>query len=488
MKSSINQYFGLTIILLGIGFIPYLTSDAFAAEPEFSSFVADDPDDLDAVLSNGDTLTITFSEATNATNNGAMTRAEIIANFTDGTGGVDWGDAYSGVWNGDSTVLTVTLTDVTNAILTLGATTIEGRSTTNISSAAEGTNAELIDATSVTATLSGNFGLFSSSSSSNGSGCSGDCEEPTLGVDSDGKRLVTNGFTYNGKSVDVERFFTPYPLITVDVGKENKAEFKIYENLGPDNIKHFSFAFGLAKGEIISESKAMIELNISHDGTKSLIITDPENALDNVQVETSEVSCDESGQTDCLGVIIYHTFRAPLDFNIVATDVWDFDRNPWQNYYNHGIEVVGQSMNPPKEYDGINKGHIYHLTETGKTTAVDEFGNSWSLEYGQWSMDYIPIQRQADEITMSGYTRDNSKFDIYKQGQNLLAENTLEQICSECNDESFDKINGIFYYDFSERLNKLDNPEIQLKMKLESERAQKTMDHILDPTLHLKNQ
>jgi len=485
---SISKILGLTIILLTFGLFPYLTSDAFAAEPEFSSFVADDPNDLDAILSNGDTLTITFSEATNATNNGAMTRAEIIANFTDGTGGVDWGDAYSGVWNGDSTILTVTLTDVTNAILSLGATTIEGRSTTNISSAAEGTNAELLDATSVTATLSGDFGLFTSTSSSNGSGCSGDCEEPTLGIDSKGKRMVSDGFTYNGKSVDVERFFTPYPLITVDVGKENKAEFKIYENLGTDNIKHFSFAFGLAKGEIISESKAMIELNIAFDGTKSLVITDPENTLDNVRVETSEVSCDESGQTDCLGVTIYHTFRAPLDFNIVATDVWDFDRNPWQNYYNHGIEVVGPSMNPPKEYDGINKGHIYHLTETSKTTAVDEFGNSWSLKYDQWIMDYIPVQKKIDGLTMSGYSRDNSNFSMYKYGQHLLAETKLKQMCPGCFDESYDKINDIFFYELPKVINKLDNPEIQQKLKFESEKAQGTLDYILNPYLQQKIQ
>ncbi len=97
---SIIPLSALTIILFTIGFAPNLTQEAFAAEPEFSLFVADDPDDLDTILSNGDTLTITFSEATNATNNGAISRAEIIANFTDGTGAVDWGDAYSGVWNG----------------------------------------------------------------------------------------------------------------------------------------------------------------------------------------------------------------------------------------------------------------------------------------------------------------------------------------------------------------------------------------------------
>ena len=90
-----------------------------------------------------------------------------------------------------------------------------------------------------------------------------------------------------------------------------------------------------------------------------------------------------------MGVAIFHTFRAPLDFNIVATDVWDLKRNAWQNYYNHGIEVVGESLNPPKEYDRIDKGYIYHLTETGKTSAVDDFGNSWSLDHGLWTMDHI---------------------------------------------------------------------------------------------------
>jgi len=59
----------------------------------------------------------------------------------------------------------------------------------------------------------------------NGSGCSGDCQAPTLGVNSEYNRMVTDGFTYNGKPTDVERFYTPYPLITVNVGQQNKAVF-----------------------------------------------------------------------------------------------------------------------------------------------------------------------------------------------------------------------------------------------------------------------
>jgi len=215
----------------------------------------------------------------------------------------------------------------------------------------------------------------------NGSGCEGDCEEPTLGLDNRGQRLVDNGFSYNGKSVDVEYYFTPYPLVTVQVGKQNVAEFKIYENMGPDSISHFELAFGLANGESIGMSKAVINWDKTFDGVETITLDDPENVLDSIKVTTSEGSCSDELQQKCLIVKVKHTFRAPLDFNILGTNVWDAKRNAWQNYYNHGIEVVGESLNPPKEYDGINKGHIYHLTETGKDTAVDEFGNSWSLKY-----------------------------------------------------------------------------------------------------------
>jgi len=465
------------LVLFTVGLIPYLTSDAFAASPTITAFIGNDPDDGDTVFGAGDTLTITTDIATNATIGTVSNAAFVTGNFTfalpDPLATLTFTTDWTAEWI-DASNLVITFININN-VPVISTSTVD----TTVGNTIGDQTADNAGMTNGAADiLSGDFGLFTATSPGKGSGCRGDCEEPTLGVDSKGKRMVSNGFTYNGKSIDVERFFTPYPLITVDVGKENKAEFKIYENQGPDNIKHFSFAFGLAKGEIISESKAMIELDIDYDGTQSLTITDPEHALDNVRVETSEVSCDDSGQTDCLGVTIYHTFRAPLDFNIVATDVWDFKRNPWQNYYNHGIEIVGQSMNPPKEYDGINKGHIYHLTETSKTTAVDEFGNSWYLDHGLWVKDYIPNKR-IDPATAHGIDRNNSYFNMYKSGQSLLAENRLDEICPGCFDESYDKLGNIFTYDFPDRINKLDDPAIQSKMMYESVKAQKTMNHIL---------
>ena len=322
-------------------------------------------------------------------------------------------------------------------------------------------------------------------SNGGGSGCNGDCEEPTLGVLPNGQRIVEDGFTYNGYSVDVERFFTPYPLITAQVGKQNTAQFKIYENRGPDNIAHFSFAFGLGKGEIISQSQAMIEVDFTRDRTQTVTITDPENALDNVLVTTDKVTCN-GGQTQCLEITIKHMFREPLDFDIVGTDVWDYSRQSWQNYYNHGIEVVGPSMNPPDEFDGIDKGHIYHLTETSKTTAVDEFGDSWTFQYGTWNKDFIKQERIQDGEKMV-FDRMHSDFADYKNTQAEFAFSELLEFCPLCI-ETYDDFEESFSYSYPNGMHKLDDPEIQNKMKFEINKAEKIMDELLDPYYHYRDQ
>jgi len=161
-----------------------LTPTAFAAVPTFTTYVADDPDDADNILSAGDTLTIIFSEATNATAGGTISQAEINANFTDGDDTApDFGTTYTGVWGTPTTTLVITLTDPSGATLNLGTSTIAGRTTTNISSVAEGTNAELIDMVADTATLFGDFGLKSAEGSDDISSVPDEIKVKTLNVE-----------------------------------------------------------------------------------------------------------------------------------------------------------------------------------------------------------------------------------------------------------------------------------------------------------------
>ena len=267
-------------------------------------------------------------------------------------------------------------------------------------------------------------------SSSGSLRCSGgDCTAPILGIDSLGNRLVDKGFSYNGFAEDVLEYYTPYPLITTNVGQENVAVLKIYDNGGPKNIKHVSLAFGLSHGrQSISQSQAVIIWDKNFFGYETVKVKDPNNALQDVSVETTTGSCSIDMELQCLIVLIHHTFRESLDFNIVGTDVWDFKRNSKTNFYNDGIEIVGESMNPPKQYYVLDSlGYQFLITQTGKNTATDDDGNTWTYFKNKWLKDYVPQEKIPDVVTFHGISRNNNMFNAYVEGQKLLAQELFNQ-------------------------------------------------------------
>ena len=286
----------LSLFLIGIITIGLLgTNNVFAASG-ISTAVADDPDDGDTVYSVGDTITITFPAAVNASfASGTMTNTEIRANFTIVTTDIDTADILTGVWNAVPDAITFTINTIAGVDPPVVNTdTVAYDVGGNIG---YGVNNTHFLGTAVT--LTGDFGLFvAATTNGQGSGCDGDCWAPTLGIDEKNGRVVENGFTYNGNTINVERYFTPYPLITVDVGKQNYAVFKIYDNLGPDNVRHFDLAFGLATGQVMGTSNVIISWDKSFAGTETISVVDPRNTLDNVRVFTNEGKCraDSAGK------------------------------------------------------------------------------------------------------------------------------------------------------------------------------------------------
>ncbi|WP_268543005.1 hypothetical protein [Candidatus Nitrosotenuis cloacae] len=265
-----------------------------------------------------------------------------------------------------------------------------------------------------------------SSSSSNGNGCHGDCTPPTLGVDEQYTRFVNNGFSYNDIPVDVDLFYTHYPLVSVLVGKENKASLKIFDNSGYQNIEHVELAFGLGRNEIIDQSKAIIA--IDRVNNESQISTfDPEQVLDNIRVITSTERCGTFVSAECLLIIIYHTFREPLEFNMIGTGIWDKQRNEWQNYYNDGIKVIGESLNPPKTFVGIYNGKQTEIVEIGVNKAVDKEGKIWTFDK-IWTRDYIPPQKIDKGPSSHGYSRNDLGFAKYREEQIDIAQQTFDAI------------------------------------------------------------
>lgn len=171
--------------------------------------------------------------------------------------------------------------------------------------------------------------------------CGKDCVPPTLGVDKDNVRFVDNGFIYNGNIVNVNLFNNNSPLITTKIGDVNKAVFKIYEIDGSDKVRHLDLAFGLSEDQSISDSLVRIEWNREWNNLESTKIVDSGGFLKDVKVITTKGECKISSIIgDCQTITIYHTFTKPLEFNGVATNIWDDRKNSWQNYFKLGVKVL----------------------------------------------------------------------------------------------------------------------------------------------------
>lgn len=355
-------------------------------------------------------LELTFSEPVTTTG---------VNNNDFAIGGVASSPSVSGIAGSGSAILTLT---INNAIVSTDSPTFVYTQTGNALEDVAGNDLATTTGDSITNNVAA---PAVTEKKGGGSGCSGDCENPTLGMTDHGRRLVDNGFSYNDNPIDVEHYFTPYPLVTAKVGVPNLAEFKIYDNSGPDKIHHFEFAFGLGKGESIDKNQAMIIWDKTFDGIETIELDDSQNVLENVRIFTSEVLCQEDSQQMCLLVKVSHTFRAPLEFNVLGTNVWDAKRNAMQNYYNHGVQVEGDSMNAPltKDIPGTYK-HEGIIT----VTQSELYSDLWIATDGRifeiWENgSYKLVHTEAEIHKDTGNMRDrsHSSFNDWKESQAELA-------------------------------------------------------------------
>ena len=471
-----------TILVMGIlslGIMGLSLPQAFADPPEFTAFVADDPDDADNVYSNGDTLTITFDQATNATGGGAISQGEINANFTFASPAAI-GTTYSGVWAADSTSLTITVTDVGAAVLTIGTTTVDGAGTTTISDAG-GANADLISLNAGgPLALTGDFGSLAA-----GSDCGRDCIPPTMGPDADGKLIVEDGFSYNGHAVNVAAWHTEYPLIVVQTGKMNVLEAKFYDDWDTD-IRSVRIAFGVPEIGKLYQGETIVEYYPNEIIGSQLNVIDKNNLLDQVSINTEKTNCNSSENSPtCTVLTMEHMFReAPLA-NVVGITLADQTRNSVQFYFNDGIGVDGESLNPPQTaVQTLNQKGTPQIQLTqidrGDNLWIDSQDNLWfQNSFGSWikitSDDGIQIS--SEPIAKNGIDRNHAVFNTYKAGQELLA----SQLWNSENIKSI--LPDSFTYEF-DGINRMEDPQLQKTILEQIQKAQQIYDQKFNKKVH----
>ncbi|MBT8251846.1 MAG: fibronectin type III domain-containing protein [Nitrosopumilus sp.] len=141
----------------------------------------------------------------------------------------------------------------------------------------------------------------------------------------------------------------------------------------------------------------------------------------------------------------------------------EIEKNQKINSY----EILRKDLN--SNYDKIAE-----ITNPKQLSYID-----MNLNEGYYGYKIIPVllKTDSDKITMHGINREHSFFPIYIQGQQLVAQYLLKQNCLKCFDESFEEIDDIFQYEFSEN-NKRTNDKYQQNLDSESLRTKTLFDFL----------
>ena len=121
---------------------------------------------------------------------------------------------------------------------------------------------------------------------------------------------------------------------------------------------------------------------------------------------------------------------------MVATYVWDSALNSWQNYYNHGIEILGESLNPPTvEFieDRWGTMHVLQIEQVTDGIRLDENQRPWILIGDTWEPyigSYSQIHPETiEEIgTPTVLERGYEYWYLMKQGEEQFAQEKLNDI------------------------------------------------------------
>ncbi|WP_179369053.1 ice-binding family protein [Candidatus Nitrosotenuis sp. DW1] len=264
--------------------------------------------------------------------------------------------------------------------------------------------------------------------------------QPSSKSDRDGVIPTDQVLSYKG-STGTSIFSSQYIEVPPTVGVVNKAVFKIYEKSGPGEIRHLDLVFGVADGQVFSDSRIMVQWDKTWNGMETIKVIDPEHALTNVRVETSRGSCDVGvAKNDCLIVELYHTLTAPVEFNTIATNVSDriSSLSYWSGYDRNDLLEFNQLRKDQvliakKLWDSSKiQTHMPIITDTVQYSVVD---NRDTIKFaqmkkgqaliatGKWDSSKIQDPMHDKSTTPSYFMdkRDTLKFEQLKKSEALIA-------------------------------------------------------------------
>ena len=298
-------------------------------------------------------------------------------------------------------------------------------------------------------------------------------------------QLVSCGFSMDSVCRDVLEYHTEYQRQTIQAGTVHDFTLKPFSNFP---LKMLQLGFGVEEvGASINTAEALIVIELSQDHKSdtgyAIESVDTQNNLENVidivdesNVSLSTESCTAGLEKDCLVVHVDDVmFRDVFYSEPFAIEVVDTKRLSSTNYLNEGLAIVGESLNAPPEYTyhtgkkaDNGKVQVLDLVRTDKVNDLwtDNNGNTWTKnDHGTWlQLTYTPYVEPRDP-TMSVMTRINNNFD------ELIRYEAERAVLVWDSSSIQGTLDPAFSYQYNNKIDKMDNPEIIQRMQSEASKA-----------------
>ena len=180
--------------------------------------------------------------------------------------------------------------------------------------------------------------LFAVNSFAENANCSGDCEAPTIGLLDNGERIVTNGLTIGGQSVNVEQQIQSFPTQAFSTGNTVKIRLLVHENNGIDALRHVSVSISDYQDDKHRSDKATVSFVQDFEGMQTTSVMDDGNLIKGATSTLTMV--DEFNAA----VDISFTIMKPFGTSAVIVESWDADNSSRSNVFLEAIKAYGNPI------------------------------------------------------------------------------------------------------------------------------------------------
>lgn len=285
--------------------------------------------------------------------------------------------------------------------------------------------------------------LFPSSSTVGGSsGSSNDVSKtrPTFGLDHHTfAQIVEGGLMINNATFNVlDNYWTHIPMQNATVGEVQNFTATTY---APKTLKYLEFLFGVPEVGKWYDAESSIGVALDYQGVITSNYTynrdDVLIDFDTLSYSASKTFCSPDDTTQlCDRVSFEFVFNESPLYQVLAVQAIDMKGRTNILYFNDGIDVTGESLNPP-----VQKVILSDIPHQGLQTVerVDKAEDIWmTLDenepvslYQQNSFGtFLPLEWKETEKLMDNNSsimnRDHSYFDLLVQVEQKRAQHTLD--------------------------------------------------------------